>query len=97
MVLVLAAKPESWLGRWGTSRMLQFFGKYSYGMYVFQLPLIYWMAPVMTAGGVASLLGSAVAGQMAYCAVMFGITMVAALLSWNLFEKRVLGWKRCFE
>lgn len=97
LVLVVAAKRESWLERFGSSRTLQFFGKYSYGMYVFQLPLVYLVAPVMTAGGVAGLLGNAVAGQVVYCTVMFGATLVAALLSWNLFEKRVLGWKRYFE
>jgi len=97
LVLVVAAKRASWLGRFGSSRTLQFFGKYSYGMYVFQLPLIYLMTPVMTAGGVAGVLGSAVAGQVVYCFLMLGITTVAALLSWSLFEKRVLEWKRHFE
>ncbi len=97
LVLVVAAGRESLLGRFGNSRMLQFFGKYSYGMYVFQLPLIYLVAPLMTAGGVASVLGSAGAGQVVYCAVMFTVTTGGALASWSLFEKRLLEFKRYFE
>lgn len=97
LILVVGARPQQLLGRLGHSRVLQFFGKYSYGMYVFQLPLIYLIAPIMTAGGVAAVLGNAAVGQVVYCGVMFGTTTVAAVGSWFLFEKRMLGWKRYFE
>ena len=76
--------------------VLQFFGKYSYAIYVFQLPLIYLMAPLFTAQDAASILGHPVAGQALYCASMFALTTLAALASWHLFEKRLLTLKHRF-
>jgi peptidoglycan/LPS O-acetylase OafA/YrhL len=96
LVLVVAASQQSWLARCGQSRWLQFFGKYSYGMYVFQLPLIFLLAPLVTATGLASLLGSAWLGQLTYCGLMFAATTLAALVSWHFFEKHWLGLKHRF-
>jgi len=96
LVLVVAAARTSRLGRLGNSQALRFFGKYSYAMYVFQLPLVYVLAPVMTASGVAACLGSAWFGQAVYCGLMFGLTAGAALLSWHLFEKHWLELKQRF-
>jgi peptidoglycan/LPS O-acetylase OafA/YrhL len=97
MVLVAAAKRESLFGWIGASRLLQFFGKYSYGMYVFQLPLISIAATVVTARGLAGWLDSAVLGQLIYCCIMLAITTAAAVVSWQVFEKRWLALKRYFE
>jgi len=96
IVLVVAARRESLL-RWiGGSRLLQFFGKYSYGMYVFQLPLIALATAVVTAKGLGDSVGSAVIGQMIYCAILLAVTTAAAVVSWHVFEKRWLGLKRFF-
>ena len=84
------------LTKFGNSRTLQFFGKYSYAMYVFQLPLIYVVASLVTATGLASFLGNAYAGQLAYCGLMFGLTTLLALASWQLFEKHCLALKHRF-
>jgi peptidoglycan/LPS O-acetylase OafA/YrhL len=84
------------LTTFGNSGTLQFFGKYSYAMYVFQLPLIYVAASLVTATGLAGLLGNAYAGQLAYCGLMFGLTTLLALASWQLFEKHFLALKHRF-
>jgi peptidoglycan/LPS O-acetylase OafA/YrhL len=97
LVLMLVSRGRSPLNSLGTSKTLQFFGKYSYAMYVFQLPLIYLAAPVATASGIATLCGSQVAGQAVYCLVMFTATTLLAIASWNLFEKRILSLKHRFE
>jgi peptidoglycan/LPS O-acetylase OafA/YrhL len=96
LVLVVAAARTSGLGRLGNWQVLRFFGKYSYAMYVFQLPLVYVLAPVMTASGLAAFFGSAWFGQAVYCGMMFGLTTGAALVSWQLFEKRWLELKQRF-
>jgi len=96
LILVVSSPPEAWLCRLGNSRALQFFGKYSYAMYVFQLPLIYLLAPLVTATGIAGLVGSQVIGQAVYCAILFATTTALALASWNLFEKRLLTLKQRF-
>ena len=96
LVLVLAATRSSPLGRFGNSPILQFYGKYSYAMYVFQLPLIYLLAPFVSATGMSTLLGSAWLGQGIYCAIMFALTTGAALVSWHCYEKHWLQLKQRF-
>lgn len=94
--ILLMAQPENrgplkWLG---DNRVLQFLGKYSYGMYVFQNLLIPVVAPFLTAAILAKTLGNAAVGQLAYLVIMFGLTMVAALISWHLYEKHFLKLKK---
>lgn len=96
LIVIVCAPKASWLGRLSNSWTLQFFGKYSYAMYVFQLPLIYLLAPAFTASGIAIVVGSRLIGQAAYCAFMFALTTGLALASWNLFEKRLLALKHRF-
>jgi peptidoglycan/LPS O-acetylase OafA/YrhL len=96
LILVLTARPKSVLGWIGTSRPLQFLGKYSYGIYVFQLPLITILANVLTAPGLAEFTGGCVVAQAIYCAVMFAATITVAVLSWQVFESRWLALKRHF-
>jgi peptidoglycan/LPS O-acetylase OafA/YrhL len=96
LVLIVAAARESWLARCGNSSTLQFFGKYSYAMYVFQLPLIYGLAWVVTAPGLAYWFDSPTLGQAAYCAILFGLTTLLALASWHCFEKHFLALKHRF-
>ncbi|HEX5106328.1 MAG TPA: acyltransferase [Pirellulaceae bacterium] len=96
LVLVVSSARESWLARWGNSSTLQFFGKYSYAMYVFQLPLIYGLAWLVTAPGLAYWFDSPLLGQFAYCVIMFGFTTLLALASWHCFEKHFLALKHRF-
>jgi peptidoglycan/LPS O-acetylase OafA/YrhL len=96
LVLIFAAASNSWLARCGDSQTLQFFGKYSYAMYVFQLPLITALAWLVTAPGLAYWFDSPWLGQAAYCAIMFGLTTLLALASWHCFEKHFLALKHRF-
>ena len=96
LVLTVAASPQSLIGRLGNARTLRFFGKYSYAMYVFQLPLVYVLAPLVTAAGLAQVLGGSVFGQAAYCAILFLATTLIAVISWHVFEKRFLSLKHRF-
>jgi peptidoglycan/LPS O-acetylase OafA/YrhL len=96
LVLIVAAAKNSWLARCCNSSALQFFGKYSYAMYVFQLPLITALAWLVTAPGLADWFDNPWLGQCAYCAIMFAITTLLALASWHCFEKHALALKHRF-
>jgi peptidoglycan/LPS O-acetylase OafA/YrhL len=96
LVLAVLAGPGTFWGRLWRSRILAFFGKYSYAMYVFQLPLIAVLAPVVTAEALCSLLGSNFFGRLAYIAIMTAITTLAAVLSWYGYEKHFLRLKAFF-
>ena len=69
-------------------------GKYSYGLYVLHYPIFLALeAAGFTSLALASALGSRMAGMAAFTAVAGAATFAAAILSWNLLEKRFLRWK----
>jgi peptidoglycan/LPS O-acetylase OafA/YrhL len=97
LLLVVTAPPGSWLGRAGECGVFQWFGKYSYGMYVFANLLIPLSASVVTAPGMARWMGSALLGQIVYLVTMTAITAGTAVASWFLFERHFLALKSLFE
>ncbi len=96
LVLIVTAHPQTLLGCLGTASGLHWLGKYSYGMYLFANLLIPLLAPLVTASGLALLLGNQVLGQLAYLLLMSLATAATALLSWHLFEKHFLKLKCYF-
>jgi peptidoglycan/LPS O-acetylase OafA/YrhL len=97
LVEVVTASSSGWLGSAARWPWLTWLGKYSYGMYMFQNPLIPLLAGVVTAPGLARQLGSPLAGQLAYCGIMSLATAGVAYLSWHAFEKHWLKLKHRFE
>lgn len=70
-------------------------GRYSYGMYVYHLPLI-GAATVVFAHFPARYAGTLL-GAVAFIAVVYAAIYYVSLLSYELFEKRILRLKRYFE
>lgn len=97
IILAVASAKQGWLSYLGRSRLLQWLGRYSYGMYVYQNLLLVGLASVFGAGTLQQLSGSAVAARVGYLIMMFALTAGLAWLSWHLFEKRCLAWKHRFE
>jgi peptidoglycan/LPS O-acetylase OafA/YrhL len=95
MVLVLAAPARSRVRDFLSGRFLQACGKYSYAMYILNIPLILLFNQVV---GTADrpLLGSRILGMSA--AAIWGIaaSLAAAWVTWNLLEKHCLKLKRYF-
>jgi peptidoglycan/LPS O-acetylase OafA/YrhL len=91
-ILILAASAR---GFWFTvlsNPALRFFGKYSYGLYVFHYLLQPWIDPsfwFVTSMPVVSLL--------IHMACATGVSVVVALLSWHLYEKQFLKLKSRFD
>lgn len=98
LVLLVAAEQQGagWLTACGRSNLLRFFGKYSYGMYVFQNLLIFLLADYFSAPQLAQSLGDPWLAQLAYGGVMFALTTLLAVLSWHAFEKHFMAWKAVF-
>ena len=97
ILLAVSSAKEGWWGTFWNSKFLRFFGKYSYGMYVFQNLLIPLLAPWLTVASLQAGTGSFYRAKLAYLALMSGITVAAAVASWHLFEKHVLLLKNRFE
>jgi peptidoglycan/LPS O-acetylase OafA/YrhL len=71
---------------------LRFIGRYSYAMYVFHYPVMITLRDLgFTVGSAIALAGSVTAGEAVFVAVNTGITLAISLLSWHLFEKRMLA------
>jgi peptidoglycan/LPS O-acetylase OafA/YrhL len=96
MAILLASNATSRLKQFFELRGLRTLGKYSYAMYVFQNPLVPLVALVVTSNQIEAWCGSMLVGRIVYGVMMAVITLVTALLSWNLFEKHFLALKDKF-
>ncbi|MBS0191725.1 MAG: acyltransferase [Phycisphaerales bacterium] len=85
------------IGRVMGSRILRAFGKYSYAMYLFHLPIRAVPRDLLFAKQIPLIAGMQLPAQIAFAAGCMALTFGAAWLSWNLYEKRWLALKRFFE
>lgn len=89
----LTTQEESWLQRVFSSRPLTTVGKYSYGMYVYHVPLIA-LASALFATSLD--LGRNPVTSVLFAAGVIAATFVVAKLSFDLFESRFLRLKSRF-
>jgi len=88
---------KSWhqklLRRWE----LRFFGKYSYGMYVFHLPVIVAFEAIGFSIAAFPKTGNTdVPAAFLFTSIALGVTIALAYASWHLYEKQFLKLKRRF-
>jgi peptidoglycan/LPS O-acetylase OafA/YrhL len=96
--MAVTRRPSDWLPSALSHPALVFFGKYSYAMYVFQNPVMFFFEetgfrPAQTFSKVA---GSQLPGSLIQLAAGIAVTTVLALASWHLYEKHFLKLKRLF-
>ena len=94
LIFVLLSPTKSLIVRCFESQWLRTLGKYSYGMYVLQLPFVS-LLPLKLASNYmpANIL---IAGII-YIGLMFAMILFAAIASYHLFEKHFLRWKSSFS
>ena len=97
LVLSIAAPAGSPLGRVFTHPVMRFFGRYSYGMYVFQGLVRYVAWPRPYVKDPPLIFGSQIPAATAICIALSAITVAIAVLSWNLYERHFLSLKRHFR
>ncbi|HEY8165342.1 MAG TPA: acyltransferase [Gemmatimonadaceae bacterium] len=85
------------LNRFFSTRVMRFLGKYSYGIYVIHFPLTRVFDRVgLRVASFPTIAGSELPGAIAYAAIATTVSILLALLSWHLYEKRFLSLKRLF-
>lgn len=72
------------------SPLLRSLGKYSYAMYVFQLPLVTLIGSWVSPARYESLCGAPIVGAVLYVISMFAVTYLLSVLSWHFFEWPIL-------
>jgi len=79
------------------SPWLQWLGKYSYGMYVVQLPLVSLLPLSWIVLQMPWLASSTLFVSVAYVFALFATTAALAFASYHLLEKPFLNMKRFFS
>ncbi|HEV8607413.1 MAG TPA: acyltransferase [Tepidisphaeraceae bacterium] len=77
--------------------VLRFFGKYSYGIYVFHWILAPLFEKHFSSEKLGTAMGSNFIGVALSMGVAIGISTLVAVLSWHLYEKHFLKLKKFFE
>lgn len=94
--VIVLATASPW-ARWFENPILRTLGKYSYALYLFNLPLRAVVRDEgLTPEKVPAVLGSHLPGQILFYAVATALSFAAAYLSWHLYEKHFLRLKRFF-
>ena len=96
MLLSLTWPPTSVAYRVLTQGFFTFFGKYSYGLYVFHCIFVVVLNTFLPTSRLAHTFHSFAAGGLVKAGLVFASSIVAALLSWHLFEQPFLRLKRFF-
>lgn len=97
LLLGMTAPPSSRLGRFFSHPALVFFGRYSYGLYVFHHPIAIGLGK--SGIGVWAwprILGSQMAQQVGFTVLATALSLLIAMLSWHLYESPILRLKRFF-
>ena len=77
--------------------VLRFFGKYSYGLYVYHALLTWYFAETGVEARLDNVLGNHWLAIGAKAAIGVSLSVAIAFLSYELYEKRFLAHKRFFE
>lgn len=92
-LLLVALQKDTWAYRIGSSKVLQFFGKYSYGIYVYHR----LVGQQMVLQFLQTKLHSKPLGSIAFFIEAFVLSVTAAVLSYELYERHFLKLKRLFS
>ena len=95
LAVVLGSPEQRLLVRFFSSPVMRMFGRYSYAMYLFHMPIrgilrdtVYGPDRFLT------LFGSRIPGQLIFYGLATVVTLVAAYASWQIYEKHFLKLKR---
>lgn len=95
-VVIGTASTESRVSRTFRSRILRFFGRYSYAIYIVHTAVLAGLNHYRPFASLPTVAGLALPAQAAWAFVYVGLSTGIAMLSWHLVEKHFLRLKRFF-
>jgi peptidoglycan/LPS O-acetylase OafA/YrhL len=96
LIACVNARPRDAIARVFAHRTMRFFGKYSYGIYVFHGVIAYFFSEKRTEDVVAVWVGSHLLAVLLQAAAGVALSVAISVLSYEWFEKRFLRLKRWF-
>jgi len=94
VILLRTLKPDTWLFRICSMRGLRFFGRYSYGMYIYHRVFSPYLGTFLP--DLQRISHSILIGGILYVLFVLLITVIVSVSSYELFEKRFLKLKSRF-
>jgi peptidoglycan/LPS O-acetylase OafA/YrhL len=89
-----AQQGRGWIAAVCNQAGLRFFGRYSYGLYIYHGLLVVFLFPLVYP--VQRLVHSVLLGSILYLVLSLGLTLGIAMVSYHFFEAPILGLKKRF-
>jgi peptidoglycan/LPS O-acetylase OafA/YrhL len=97
LILAVAASPTGLMSWLVANTVLRFFGKYSYGLYVFHPIILELQDRWASVENWIAYSHSYLLGVMAHAIVAILMSVVVAMFSWHIYEKHFIKFKALFE
>jgi peptidoglycan/LPS O-acetylase OafA/YrhL len=97
LAAVMVSSPASRVRRLFNAQPLRMLGVYSYALYVFHFPISIWVQQRLFPELARRAGASALFMELQYLLVAGGLSLLAAWLSWHLWEKHFLNLKNRFR
>ncbi len=97
LTVAVGSRPDTLVGKFFANSWLRFFGKYSYGLYVFHgLLAVYFFERVFPIPTMTALTHSKILGTVISMSLALFFSVAAAWISWHVYEKHFLKLKSFF-
>jgi peptidoglycan/LPS O-acetylase OafA/YrhL len=93
-VVYYAQQESSWVRKVSDRSILRFFGRYSYGLYIYHGVLLVFLVPLL--GLLQAATHSLIVGGACFVLLSFGISLAVSMLSYHYIEHPILRYKRNF-
>jgi peptidoglycan/LPS O-acetylase OafA/YrhL len=96
VALAIDASPRSRFAAALRSRPLIFFGKYSYGIYIYHFLIFTWLRSALPLDTLARVVGPGFPSVLAHVMICLCLTVAVSWMSWQVYERHFVAAKKYF-